>query len=150
MIFIKYLGLMVVFLTSCSLSAQDKSDQFMLADNSIDISNLYKQCVINIEGVSYSLNLIPPCFVLRGSGSGLQAYEYKDIGVEKIFVIVGNKITNDMQKEWGIGASRMCGSKVQGVMIKGNSILISEKTLSGGVICEGQSIDEKVFWYLSH
>ncbi len=75
-----------------------------------------------------------------------QHYSYPEIGVDYIFIIIGDIIAEKEIK----GSGKVCGSKIQGVMIKGHKVILTNRTLSGNITCEHYKLDETVFWDLAH
>jgi hypothetical protein len=101
---------------------------------------------LKIDG---KLQLTPPCFFLRKNGE-IQSYEYQDVGVNKVLILIGDIVDNEEKKRFGAPDNAVCGKKIQGVLIQADRIILSEKTISGAINCKDLGLDEKDFWDFAH
>ncbi len=101
---------------------------------------------IKIEG---NLKLTPPCYFLRGNGK-IQSFAYTDVKADKVLIIIGNIAGNDDKKQYGVDNNLICGKKIQGLVLKGNKAVLTEKTIDGALSCKDNGLDEKDFWFFAH
>lgn len=112
---------------------------------------------INIESkgriIQGELKLSPPCYFVKRWGE-VQSFAYPDVGVEYTLIVLGDTVGIDRKKYFGMNEeadfSRICGEGIQGVLIKKDSIIVSERVLDGGFTCLDSGRDEKDFWDFAH
>jgi len=95
------------------------------------------------------LKLRPPCYFLREDGK-LQTYAYEDVGVENVIIIIGDILDDTKKRAYDVNSDQVCGEKIQGLVLKNQEVLISEKTISGALSCKDNGLDEKDFWDFAH
>lgn len=99
------------------------------------------------------IQLSPPCYFLRRDKK-LQMYSYPEIDVEKTLIILGDTVGAEKKKYFGFDQnddfSRICGMGTQGILIKRDSIIITNRVLTAGFTCVDPGTDEKDFWDFAH
>ena len=99
------------------------------------------------------INLSPPCYFLREDGN-LQTYSYPEIGIERTLIILGDTVGAAKKKYFGFDDkddfSRICGMGIQGILIKKDSVILTNKALTAGFRCVDPGTDEKDFWDFAH
>jgi hypothetical protein len=96
------------------------------------------------------LKVKPPCYFLRQGEQKLQSFAYEDAGILSTIIVIGSIISEDKKEKWGIKEDAVCGESRQGILFKKSNMVITDKTLDGGVVCKDKGADEKDFWFFSH
>lgn len=152
---INYGGVVALFLFCVSCNATNNvSDSVEYNQHSFVLTTSGGQCKLQhtIDKSVYNipLELSAPCHFVRKGDKKLRHFPYKDVDIEATLVIVGNPITPEVRKEWGLEKNVICGEKAQGLLINKDGVRLSKKALDGGVMCPYVGLDEKDFWYLAH
>lgn len=154
---LNHYGVLALFFFCISCNATSNiTDTAIFNQHSFALSTLNNQCILehtntNNETVKkIPLALTPPCHFTRKSDNTALYYPYDDVEISATLIIVGNPISPEIRKEWGLDNNVICGEKAQGLLIYKNEMRLSKKTLDGGVMCPYKGLDEKDFWYLAH
>lgn len=127
------------------------SDIAELGEMELQLVETGEHCTVNITNQhSISLELAPPCYFARTSNDQLQTYDYPKQGIDAVFVIIGNLVNDSQREKWGLQPEMICGSKRQALLLKESNVMLSVKTIEGGIGCTHSGNDEKVFWYFAH
>lgn len=117
---------------------------------SIEINAVNDQCEIKAGDELFSLESIPPCFVLKKENGEIESYSYKDIGVDAVIMVVGNPISESIRELYGLEQEVECGSVSHGILIKNKNVSLSKTVLRNGVYCKEYGADEKNYWMFAH
>jgi hypothetical protein len=78
------------------------------------------------------IQLSPPCYFLRRNKT-LQMYSYPEVDIEKTLIILGDTVGAAEKRYFGFDESddfsRICGMGTQGILIKKDSVIITNKVL---------------------
>lgn len=100
-----------------------------------------------------NIKLSPPCYFLKRRGK-VQSFSYPDVEIDHTLIFLGDTVGTDRKRYWGFDDnddfSRICGEAIQGILIKRDSIIITERVLDGGFRCENPGTDEKDYWDFAH
>ena len=100
-----------------------------------------------------NVKLSPPCYFLKWNAK-VQSFSYPDVGVDHTLIIVGDTMGIDRKRHFGFDDNddfnRICGEAIQGILIKKDSIIITDRVLDGGGRCVDPGTDEKDFWDFAH
>ncbi|NAW50127.1 hypothetical protein GNY06_01560 [Elizabethkingia argentiflava] len=103
--------------------------------------------------VKGNIKLSPPCYFLKWNGK-VQSFAYPDVKVTHTLVVLGDTVGTDVKKYFGFNEnddfSRICGEAIQGILIKKDSVIVTERVLDGGFMCADPGTDEKIFWEFAH
>jgi hypothetical protein len=88
-----------------------------------------------------------PCQVIRDHNQKPLAHTYKDLGKTAVILIVGGP-PSQTQKDLYMNGG--CGTQVQALMVREDSISLSKEIGKGSTFCPSAGADEKMFWFLSH
>ncbi len=139
--------LSLLFLCSCATKSQIGLD-------SVKVNNL-ELCLVKNKNSVTSLNVLKNGKELNVKGKFLmsnpmgfvkrdgkpQYYSYPKLDIDYVFIIIGD-IVSDKDSD----TRSICGSKIQGVVVKGDSVYLTNRTLSGNITCSDYVLDEKVFF----
>lgn len=134
---------------SCFAQSQSR-EKFSDSFSDIKIIEDNKFCYVSYQGKKLRLSPTPPCFLLQNSKGETEYFAYKDKGVDATLIVTGTPLSPNMLEEWELSADDKCGQTAQGILIKGHDLLVTEKTLSHGVLCQETGSDEKNYWYFAH
>lgn len=144
--------ILAVLFTSCK-NASIKTDAVSIGEYKFELIQKEKDAVLKTilkdKEVELKLKLKPPCYFLRVNGE-LQTFEYEDIGVENVAIIIGDIADKSKKNKYGVDSDEICGEKLQGLVLKNNNIIITDKTISGSLSCKDSGLDEKDFWDFAH
>jgi hypothetical protein len=130
------------------------TDSAAVGNYALTISDEDDLCILRYRGPSGAgaLRVLanPPCYFLRRETAEPQSFAYQDVHVDAVVIIVGTAIDGATRQTWDLPAELVCGERMQGVLIGGNGIRMSERVLEGGVWCKDKGTDEKDFWTFSH
>ena len=121
-------------------------DKFELIQKGNEAFLISSSTRIKIEG---NLKLTPPCYFLREKNQ-IQTFSYADVKADNVLIIIGNIASNDDKKHYGVNDDRICGKKIQGLVLKGNKAILTELTIDGALSCKDNGLDEKDFWSFAH
>ncbi|NAW50257.1 hypothetical protein GNY06_02260, partial [Elizabethkingia argentiflava] len=115
------------------------------------------QAEIKIEAkdriVKGNIKLSPPCYFLKRYGK-VQSFAYPDVKVTHTLVVLGDTVGADTKKYFGFNEnddfSRICGEGIQGILIKKDSVIVTERVLEEIFTCADSGSDEKNFWDFAH
>lgn len=143
------MALSICVLNNCAVHSQETIDSLNVGHLSLALIRSKKD-EIALEAKIKAKNLdVQGAFLVANPGGFIkekpQYYSYPEIGVDYIFIIIG-----EVTAEKGNETNTTCGKKIQGIMIKGNKVILTPKTLSGNITCSHYKLDEKVFWDLAH
>lgn len=100
--------------------------------------------------VTGKLKISPPCYFLKRLGN-VQSFSYPDIQVEHTLIVLGDTVGMDRKRHFGVVEdNKICGVAIQGILIKKDSVIITERVLDGGFACEDSGRDEKDYWDFAH
>lgn len=106
-------------------------------------SNKYK--------VSGIIKISPPFYFLRNSTKRVQDFTYKDVGVDHTLIIMGELATPQEREKFGeTDRNRLCGRHMQGILLKEDSVIITNNVLKNSFVCADTGTDEKDFWGFAH
>lgn len=141
-----------LLLYSCHKSSPI-TDTTKIGKFNLDLVQINNQALIRIKSntsqFEYELKLAPPCYFLRENGI-IQTFSYPDVGVEKVILIIGDIANYEEKKKFGVDSGKVCGKKIQGLIMKNSNFALSEKTISGSLSCKDNGLDEKDFWDFAH
>ncbi len=139
--------LSLLFFCSCATNSQIgldsvKANNLELSliknENSVTSLNVLKNGKeLNVKGEFLISN--PMGFVKRDGKP--QYYSYSKLGIDYVFIIIGD-IVSDRNSD----IKSICGRKIQGVVVKGDSVYLTNRILSGNITCSDYVLDEKVFF----
>lgn len=144
----------LVLAGGCQSQTELHSKHFKMGGNSISITSDETHCYLSIQKdgktEAKTTLLSPPCALTMKNDDDILTYPYPAKSIEAVAIIVGNPISEETRKEWGIDDETLCGKKIQGVLLKGNSITLTDWAMEGGVSCPSLGLDEKVFYGFAH
>ncbi len=144
--------IIVVLLCSCHQTST-VTDTAKIGKFYFELVQINDQALIRITSdktqVEYELELTPPCYFLREFGE-IQTFSYPDVDVEKVIVIIGDIANYKEKMNFGVDSSKVCGKKIQGLVMKNGSVIPSKQTISGSLSCKDNGLDEKDFWDFAH
>lgn len=105
--------------------------------------------ILNKTKVEHELKLAPPCYFLRKKGE-IQTFSYPDVDIENVIIIIGDIANYEDKENYEVDSSKVCGKKIQGLIIKNGNVILTGKTISGGLSCKDNGLDEKDFWDFAH
>jgi len=97
----------------------------------------------------HALILKPPCYFLREGGK-VQTFGYSDVEVDHVIIIIGDIASSEEKEMYKADTSKVCGKTIQGLLMKKDSAILSEKIISGAMSCKDNGLDEKDFWDFAH
>jgi len=143
--------LMVLFIeVASSFASEIILDEVLILSNKLQIVSKNEQCFLISKSDEQLLTPKAPCHFLRNSDKTPQYFRYIDVKVDAVLIVIGTPITKLARDKWGLSQDLVCGHEAQGVLIKAGKILVTQKVLTGGVLCRDKGSDEKFFWYFSH
>ena len=99
------------------------------------------------------IQVSPPCYFLRRNKE-LQMYSYPEINIGQTLIILGDTVGAVEKRHFGFNESdnfnRICGMGIQGILIKKDSVVITNKVLTSSFRCADSGADEKDFWDFAH
>ncbi|NAW49892.1 hypothetical protein GNY06_00245, partial [Elizabethkingia argentiflava] len=103
--------------------------------------------------VKGNIKLSPPCYFLKLNGK-VQSFAYPNVKVAHTLIVLGDTVGTDVKKYFGFDEnddfSRICGEGIQGILIKKDSVIVTERVLDGGFRCVDPGTDEKDYWDFAH
>jgi hypothetical protein len=100
--------------------------------------------------VKGKLKISPPCYFLKRWGK-VQSFAYSEVGVEHTLIVLGDTVGMDRKRYFGIVEdNKICGVAIQGILIKKDSVIITERVMDGGFACKDSGRDEKDYWDFAH
>lgn len=143
-----------VISSSCAANSDNTTDHAKIDGHSLTLKTSGAFCVLDIDDgdtiESKTLSVKPPCYFLRRDSEEPQSYSYNDVGILSTMIVIDSQISDEKRKKWGLSEKSICGENRQGVLVKESGVVVTEKTLDGGVSCKDQGADEKDFWYFAH
>ena len=140
--------------TGCIAGEDNITDRAKVEGHTLTLKMFRGTCLLDIDSrnklVSKTLSVKPPCYFLRQNSQKPQSFSYKDVGVLSTIIVVDSQISDEKREKWGIDQVTVCGESRQGILFKKSGIVVTEKTLDGGVVCKDKGADEKDFWYFAH
>ncbi|MCS4302804.1 hypothetical protein [Chryseobacterium sp. BIGb0232] len=101
--------------------------------------------------LSGDIKINPPCYFLRWEKNKVENFSYPDVGVKHTLVILGNMATKDDRKTFGAeNSDNICGTGMQGILFKKDSIIVTNKILTHSFVCADIGTDEKDFSGFAH
>ncbi|WP_419870144.1 hypothetical protein [Chryseobacterium sp. CT-SW4] len=101
--------------------------------------------------LSGEIKIKPPCYFLRWEKNKVENFSYPDVGVKHTLVILGNMATEEDRKTFGaVESNNICGTGMQGILFKKDSIIVTNKTLTHSFVCADTGTDEKDFSGFAH
>ena len=149
-----FLSISLFMSTACSAHDGKLTDQVKLEEHTLILRNYKGACLLDIEirgeFKSETLDMKPPCYFFRKNNKNIQSFSYKDVDVLSTIIVIGSPVSEEKREKWGVDEADLCGERRQGILFKKTGVIVSEKTLDGGVVCKYKGADEKDFWYFSH
>ncbi|VAW58418.1 hypothetical protein MNBD_GAMMA08-203 [hydrothermal vent metagenome] len=153
---LSYISLLILFLlsTGCNASSSNISDKTEILNYKLILKNKNNTCLLNSNYKktikTFILKIKPPCYFIRKENNNLQHFEYKEVNVKAVILVLGNPISDRKRRKWNLDEKIICGESRQAILLKPSELIVSEKTLEGGLSCKDLGSDEKDFWYLAH
>ena len=94
------------------------------------------------------IGITPPCFFLRRDDK-VQAHFFKDVDT-KVVIVAGDLMDNEKKTSFGADENAICGSKVQGILLKSDSIIVTKRIMEGGIACKDHGFDHKDFYTFAY
>lgn len=121
----------------------------------LELTNDNGKAELSINSKKYKLSgnikIKPPCYFLRRDKNKVENFSYPDVGVKHTLIILGNMATQDERKIFGAeNSNTICGTGMQGILFKKDSIIITNKTLTHSFVCADTGTDEKDFNGFAH
>lgn len=130
------------------------TDRAVIQGKQLELVTADRKCMLHASGdtdsKTFTLEPSPPCHFSRRGGASPQVFEYGDVGVQATLIVIGSPIAPAEQLKWNISPTDTCGSEAQGVIIRRDTVELSEKPKLDGVLCRDKGVDEKNFWYFAH
>lgn len=107
------------------------------------------ECKIELKDTQLQLNISGDCHFIKNSNSdSIRTKYYEDINAH-VTLIVGDPLPKD--PNYPLTMERTdCGSTIKALIVKSNSVYISDKSFSDTVTCAGIGSDEKEYYMLAH
>ena len=141
-----------LFYISCQESIQI-TDSYTLGESTFYLTQKGSEALLTVEpasvGIQGNLQVSPPCYFIRENGK-IQSFSYSDVEVEEVLIIVGNIAEEEEKAAYGVEAYQICGTQIQGLLVKKDKIVLTEETISGAMSCKDMGLDEKDFWDFAH
>lgn len=101
--------------------------------------------------ISGKIKITPPCYFYRWEANKIGDFKYPDANVDNTLVIIGDILTEDEKKSYdSYGVNEIWGNKAQGIILKNDSIIITNRVMFGHPISTDKGLDEKNFWDFAH
>lgn len=144
----------VLFLFSCKNTGTEKKiDSCEVSGLKLELIQNGKAVKLQVVGddgtIEGELKVDSPCYFVR-ENENIQKFSYEDMGIDNVVIIMGNIADTKTKNNYGISDENICGTLAQGILIKKDKIILTEKIFKGGIICKDIGTDEKNFWDFAH
>lgn len=134
----------VSILSGCSHAAVEKHE---ISDLKISLD--IKKCLLKVDGKILNLEMQPKCYFVKDSSTGTVGIKYYSDINSHVLLIVGDPAPKDPDYPLTLTRSD-CGNKLQALIVRNKTALLSAKVFSNTLTCAGIGVDEKEYYILSH